>query len=72
MDRFTLALALIALAAVAAIGQQCPQASAANPDSESESRTLDGKLIFHDGIRKWFELKLDHRNAASLRLSFFE
>lgn len=27
--------------------------------SESEARTLEGRLLFHDGIRPWFELKLD-------------
>jgi len=29
------------------------------PSVQSEVRTLEGQLVFHDGIRKWFELKLD-------------
>ena len=29
------------------------------PSHPSETRTLEGQLIYHDGIRKWFELKLD-------------
>jgi hypothetical protein len=41
------------------LGQECPQASETGPHSASEVRTLEGKLVFHDSIRKWFELKLD-------------
>jgi hypothetical protein len=26
---------------------------------ESEVRTLEGQLVFHDGVRQWFELRLD-------------
>ncbi len=39
-------------------GQACPQRSE-GPTVPSEVRTLEGQLVFHDGIRKWFELKLD-------------
>ena len=36
----------------------------------SEVRTLEGKLVFHDGIRKWFELKLNQPQCgqASIQL----
>jgi hypothetical protein len=33
---------------------QCPSLG-----NESGVRTLEGRLLFHDGIRPWFELKLD-------------
>ena len=44
---------------VAAIAQQCPKASATGPTTASEQRMLEGLLLFHNGIREWFELKLD-------------
>jgi hypothetical protein len=36
---------------------QCPAPEPAG--GESDARMLQGRLIFHDGIRTWFELKLD-------------
>ena len=54
-----LALALVTFTLVPALGQECPQASESGPHSASEVRTLEGKLVYHDAIRKWFELKLD-------------
>ncbi len=54
-----LALALLTFTPVPARGQECPQASETGSHSESEVRALEGKLVFHDAIRKWFELKLD-------------
>ena len=56
---FVLALTLAACIAVAAVGQQCPQSSPTGPSVASEVKTLEGRLVFHDAIRKWFELKLD-------------
>jgi len=46
-------------ASVPALGQQCPQNSTSGPPTASEPRTLEGRLVYHDGIRQWFELKLD-------------
>jgi hypothetical protein len=54
-----LALALVTFMPVPALGQQCPQASETGFHSASEVRTLEGNLVFHDAVRKWFELKLD-------------
>lgn len=51
--------ALILCAAISAHAQSCPRSDAKGSPIDSESRTLEGKLIFHDGLRKWFELKLD-------------
>jgi hypothetical protein len=54
-----LTLAVVSCTAVAAFGQQCPRTSATGLATASEVRTLEGRLVFHDAIRKWFELKLD-------------
>lgn len=40
-------------------GQQCPSADANGASIPSETRILEGQLIYHSGIRQWFELKLD-------------
>jgi hypothetical protein len=50
---------LFVCAALSARGQQCPRENPNGPSQPSESRTLEGQLIYHDGLRKWFELKLD-------------
>ena len=72
MGSDVLALALAACAALPALGQQCPQASAAG--TPSQVRTLEGALVFHDSLRKWFELKLDQPQCgqASIELVRFE
>lgn len=53
------AWAFVISAAVSAFGQPCPKPIDGGPDTPSEIRDLEGKLIFHNGIRPWFELKLD-------------
>jgi hypothetical protein len=50
---------LFICAALPARGQQCPKENPNGPSQPSEARTLEGQLIYHDGIRKWFELKLE-------------
>jgi hypothetical protein len=42
-----------------ACGQECPHASTTGPAIASEVRTLEGLLVFHDGLRQWMELRLD-------------
>lgn len=54
-----LALAFVIFASAPLLGQQCPEATKDGPSTASEVRTLEGALVFHDSIRKWFELKLD-------------
>lgn len=49
------AIALVICAAQPVFGQ-CPPKDVG---TESEIRNLEGRLIFHNGIRQWFELKLD-------------
>jgi len=52
-------LALIFVNCTIALAQECPQTNPKGPAVASEVRLLVGRLIFHDSIRKWFELKLD-------------
>ncbi len=52
-------MALVICTAMAAIAQQCPKTSPTGPTTASEKRALEGLLVFHNGIREWFELKLD-------------
>ena len=42
-----------------ASAQECPNSSPAGADTPSQTQALEGRLIYHDGIRQWFELKLD-------------
>jgi hypothetical protein len=65
-----LACILVVSAPAFAAGQTCPKSSEAGSSVQSEVRTLEGNLIFHDGIRKWFELKLDQSQCgqASIQL----
>ena len=41
------------------LGQHCPQTALSGASVPSEIVILEGKLVFHDDIRKWFELLLD-------------
>ncbi len=52
-------IVLLAFAAQPVIAQDCPRDSETGPSTPSEARTLEGRLIYHNGIRHWFELKLD-------------
>jgi hypothetical protein len=55
---------LFVFADLHARGQQCPKENPDGPSQPSEARTLEGQLIYHDGIRKWFELKLVRRECG--------
>lgn len=48
-----------------AVAQECPQPSATGPTVRSEVQTLEGTLVFHDSIRKWFELKLNQSQCGN-------
>ena len=50
-------LLALALCVVPPLFAQCPSADPGGGDGGNW--TLEGRLIFHDGIRPWFELKLD-------------
>jgi hypothetical protein len=47
-------------------GQQASNAppTVKEPETPSEFQTLSGQLVYHDGIRKWFELKLDRAQSG--------
>lgn len=51
---YALALTFVICLTNAAFGQECPFEASA-----SRVRTLEGQVVFHDGIRRWLELKLD-------------
>lgn len=59
MPRLGWLLALICSPSLAVFGQDCPSADANGVSVPSAAQTLEGALIHHDGIRQWFELKLD-------------
>jgi len=40
------------------LGQDCPQRKTDGPGIVSRVRTLEGRLVFHDDVRQWFELEL--------------
>ena len=39
--------------------QECPSQSASGSSVASQVRALEGQLVYHDGVRQWFELLLD-------------
>jgi hypothetical protein len=59
MNRSVRLLVFLGLSALPAHGQQCPKGNPSGPSTASEVRTLEGRLVYHNGIRQWFELKLD-------------
>jgi len=61
---YLLTLALVVCAFRPACGQACPKFSETGPSAQSEVVTLKGKLVYHDGIRKWFELNLDPQQCG--------
>lgn len=58
------ALAIAVCVSAPAVAQQCPKSTEKEPDILSAPRTLEGQLVFHDAVRKWFELKLDHSECG--------
>jgi len=62
---------LFVCAALPARGQLCPKENPNGPGQPSESRTLEGRLIYHDGLRKWFELKLDRPECGQPSVELF-
>ncbi len=46
---------------------QCPSMG-----TETEVRALKGRLIFHDGIQAWFELKLDQPQCGEASIELFD
>jgi hypothetical protein len=51
-----------------ALGQQRSQSTVKEPDIPSQVQTLSGQLVYHDGILKWFELKLDRAQFGQVSI----
>src|SRR3954466_10568686 len=68
-----MALLFLACGTGRASAQQCPRPSA-GPATPPAVRPLVGRLIYHDGIRQWFELRLDKLQCGkrSIQLVQFE
>jgi hypothetical protein len=71
MRRFWLVWALMISTGPIATGQACPQAVKTGETVPSEVQTLEGQLVFHDGIRQWFELKLDKPRCGETSVQLF-
>lgn len=54
-----IATSILLFSTVSAHAQECPQRSATGATVASASLTIEGSLIYHDGIRQWFELRLN-------------
>jgi hypothetical protein len=63
---YLVAIAL-AISATPSLFGQCPLDS-----TETVSRALQGRLIFHDGIEPWFELRLEPRQCGEASIELFE
>jgi hypothetical protein len=51
-------LLLLLCAVDPASAQVCPSAGGSGPGAPSPVRSLEGRLVYHKGIRKWFELQM--------------
>jgi hypothetical protein len=58
---------VLAVSANPSLFAQCPSVG-----TETEVRTLQGRLIFHDRIQQWFELKLDQPQCGEASIELFE
>jgi len=61
-------LLLVSFTVGIAHGPQKPQSTVKEPEIPSQVETLSGQLVYHDGIRKWFELKLDRAQSGQSSL----
>jgi hypothetical protein len=60
---------VLAFSATPPLFAQCPSEGVG---TETEVRTLQGRLIFHDEIQEWFELKLDQPQCGEGSIELFE
>jgi hypothetical protein len=67
-----MALLFLACGAGRASAQQCPRASSTGQDTPSPVRSLEGRLIYHDDIRQWFELRLDKPTCRQTSIQLLE
>ena len=66
-----LALLYLAFGSTSASAHQCPRSDPTGADTPSRFQILSGRLIYHDGIRQWFELNLDQKKcgASSIQIT---
>ena len=69
---YLLTLMLFTGGANLAVAQGCPRVSSAGPTIPSQIRTLEGRLVFHDDIRQWFELKLDRPQCEQMSIQLLQ
>lgn len=62
--RPTVRMLLLSCCALALAEQQRAQSTPKEPEIPTQVQTLSGQLVYHDGIRKWFELKLDRAQSG--------
>lgn len=60
-----MSLVSLILWATPASAQPCPRSIRNGPTIASAAQTLTGRLTYYDGIRQWFELKLNKRKCGS-------
>lgn len=58
LSGFLTALLFLLCGAEPASAQQCPRGDSSGAQTQSRVQTLEGRLVYHDGIRQWFELQL--------------
>ncbi|MDR3508714.1 MAG: hypothetical protein P4L64_12520 [Caulobacteraceae bacterium] len=69
---YALALVFVTCVGNRAFGQECPRFNATGPTIVSQVRTLEGRLIYHDGLRQWFELKLDRPQCGQSSIQLMQ
>jgi hypothetical protein len=55
-----------------ASAQQCPRTPPNGAFLASQPRALKGRVIYHDGIRQWFELRLDRPQCKQTSIQLVE
>ena len=55
-------------AALPALAEECPQVETEDATAASPPRTITGNLVYHDGIRQWFELRLNQPQCGQFSI----
>jgi hypothetical protein len=66
------ALVVVLSTSSLASAQQCPRTPPNGAFLASQSRGLEGRVIYHDGIRQWFELRLDRPQCKQTSIQLVE
>jgi len=71
MLRFVMALMLAFLSTGRLTAQECPPENSEGPLLESGLRAIKGEVIFHNGIRRWVELKPSSKVCGTQSIQLF-